>query len=360
MSITETNMFNLRTVKDFIWRFKPPRPSGKCSFSRLLRTDWAELSGSLLWCAPKHKRTHKIIHFKGNKENALSMVCSMSSLCVGYCRTHSDGLVQRPLEVLLELCSDLDQVDFTARNDDPGHHLLLRSFTLRENRRRRRRCYVSFQVETLDKNMENSPSWLHWVCWRSTAACFQSTPLWTNDTQLLNASCYREVEFQSYFVLMASISFNVWLKMKQTLALVLGFPVKPGLNLWLEYWMKMFLRRTQSEERLLQISLHLLPDALLHVVGAVALIPLKHWHTTHTLKGQYVRLSFKHKLCFFTTLVSFKYTNIIPYYFYICLFHGSYFVGFITFPVVWYFIWSVLLIFIVLVFSGLLLVSFAS
>lgn len=68
----------------------------------------------------------------GNKhKHALSVVCSMPSVCVGYCRTHSDGLVQRPLEMLLELCSDLDQVDFTARNDDPGHHLLLRSFTLR-------------------------------------------------------------------------------------------------------------------------------------------------------------------------------------------------------------------------------------
>lgn len=195
--------------------------------------------------------------------------------------------------------------------------------------RRRRRCYVLFQVETLDRNVGNSPSWLHWVCWRSTAACFQSTPLWTNDTHLLNVSCHREVEFHSYFVLMASISFNVWLKMKTRLALVLGFPVKPGLNLWLEYLM--FLRRTQSEEGPLQISLHLLPDALLHVVGAVALIPLKHWRTTHTLN---VRLCFKHKLCFFTALVSFKYTNRIPYYLYICWFHGSYFVGFITFPVV--------------------------
>lgn len=184
-------------------------------------------------------------------------------------------------------------------------------------------------METLDRNVGNSPSWLRWVCWRSTAACFQSTPLWTNDTHLLNVSCHREVEFHSYFVLMASISFNVWLKMKTRLALVLGFPVKPGLNLWLEYLM--FLRRTQSEEGFLQIPLHLLPDALLHVVGAVALIPLKHWHTTHTLN---VRLCFKHKLCFFTALVSFKYTTIIPYYLYICWFHGSYFVGFITFPVV--------------------------
>jgi len=34
--------------------------------------------------------------------------------------------------------------------------------------------------------------------------------------------------------------------------------------------------RTKSEERLLQISLHLLPDALLYVIGAVALIPVKH------------------------------------------------------------------------------------
>lgn len=43
-----------------------------------------------------------------------------------------------------------------------------------------------------------------------------------------------------------------------------------------------FVGRTQSEEGLLQISLHLLPDALLHVVGTVALIPLKHWqHKTH-------------------------------------------------------------------------------
>lgn len=33
--------------------------------------------------------------------------------------------------------------------------------------------------------------------------------------------------------------------------------------------------RTQGEEGLLQISLHLLPYALLHVVGAVALIPFK-------------------------------------------------------------------------------------
>lgn len=32
---------------------------------------------------------------------------------------------------------------------------------------------------------------------------------------------------------------------------------------------------TQSEEGLLQVSLHLLPDALLHVVRTVALIPLK-------------------------------------------------------------------------------------
>lgn len=36
-----------------------------------------------------------------------------------------------------------------------------------------------------------------------------------------------------------------------------------------------FIGRTQGEEGLLQISLHLLPDALLHVVGAVALIPVE-------------------------------------------------------------------------------------
>lgn len=39
------------------------------------------------------------------------------------------------------------------------------------------------------------------------------------------------------------------------------------------------MERTQSEEGLLQVSLHLLPDALLHVVWTVALIALKHWHT---------------------------------------------------------------------------------
>lgn len=33
---------------------------------------------------------------------------------------------------------------------------------------------------------------------------------------------------------------------------------------------------TQSEEGLLQVSLHLLPDALLHVVRTVALVAIEH------------------------------------------------------------------------------------
>lgn len=41
-----------------------------------------------------------------------------------------------------------------------------------------------------------------------------------------------------------------------------------------------FVGRTQSEEGLLQISFHLLLDALLDVVGTVALISLKHFEET--------------------------------------------------------------------------------
>lgn len=36
-------------------------------------------------------------------------------------------------------------------------------------------CFVTFV-----------PSWLHWVCWRSTAACFQSTPLWRREDVMLS------------------------------------------------------------------------------------------------------------------------------------------------------------------------------
>lgn len=35
--------------------------------------------------------------------------------------------------------------------------------------------------------------------------------------------------------------------------------------------------RTQHQEGLLQVSFNFLHNALLHVVGAVTLIPLKHW-----------------------------------------------------------------------------------
>lgn len=58
-----------------------------------------------------------------------------------------------------------------------------------------------------------------------------------------------------------------------------------------------FSERTQSEEGLLQVSLHLLPDALLHVVGTVALIPLKHCHIQNT--------TFIQRSCWFFSTVSF-------------------------------------------------------
>lgn len=75
-----------------------------------------------------------------------SVVCSLAFACVGrysdllththtQAGTHSDGLVQWSFVLLLELYSDLHQVDFTARNHDPGHHLLLRSFTLQRDRK---------------------------------------------------------------------------------------------------------------------------------------------------------------------------------------------------------------------------------
>lgn len=81
----------------------------------------------------------------------ISMVCSVTmscweitvSLSITHTHTHrqtgthSDGLVQGSFVLPLELCSDLHQVDFTARNDDPGHHLLLRSFTLQRHRKTR-------------------------------------------------------------------------------------------------------------------------------------------------------------------------------------------------------------------------------
>lgn len=53
---------------------------------------------------------------------------------------------------------------------------------------------------------------------------------------------------------------------------------------------------TQSEEGFLQISLHLLPDALLDVVRTVALVPLKHCETQragHNLCD----ITFNRKLC---------------------------------------------------------------
>jgi len=53
------------------------------------------------------------------------------SLC-GMFQTHSDSLVQRSFVMSLELCPDLHQVDFTAGHHDPGQHLLLGAFTLRE------------------------------------------------------------------------------------------------------------------------------------------------------------------------------------------------------------------------------------
>lgn len=45
--------------------------------------------------------------------------------------THSNGLVQRLLVLPLELGSDPHQVHFAAGHQDPGHHLLLGSFTLK-------------------------------------------------------------------------------------------------------------------------------------------------------------------------------------------------------------------------------------
>lgn len=49
--------------------------------------------------------------------------------------THADGLEQGPLVLPLELCADLHQVHLTAGHHDPGHHLLLGTFTLRGHKR---------------------------------------------------------------------------------------------------------------------------------------------------------------------------------------------------------------------------------
>lgn len=179
-------------------------------------------------------------------------------LCVWRCRgTHSDGLVQRPLVLLLELSSDLHQVDFTARHDDPGHHLLLRSFTLhreeQDGGRQTDSRYWHFllmqrrEVVVPQHGLGYIPSWLHWVCWQSTAACSQSTPLWRDRRHVMNLDGHLQSHFSN------------------------------GTRTKVECSFKLFV--TQSEEGLLQISLHLLPDALLHVVRTVALIPLKHWRT---------------------------------------------------------------------------------
>lgn len=49
--------------------------------------------------------------------------------------THADGLEQGPLVLPLELCADLHQVHLAAGHHDPGHHLLLGTFTLRGHNR---------------------------------------------------------------------------------------------------------------------------------------------------------------------------------------------------------------------------------
>lgn len=47
---------------------------------------------------------------------------------------------------------------------------------------------------------------------------------------------------------------------------------------------------TQRKEGLLQVPLHLLPDALLHVVWTVALIPLKNCADRTQIQRQHVQL----------------------------------------------------------------------
>lgn len=92
-------------------------------------------------------------------------------------------------------------------------------------------------VNQLSRHCHNYvPSWLHWVCWQSRAVCSGSTPLWR----------------------------DVW-----RWAVFSVFRKNQGI----------FCCITQSKEGFLQISFHLLPDALLDVIWTVALVPLKHCET---------------------------------------------------------------------------------
>lgn len=84
------------------------------------------------------------------------------------------------------------------------------------------------------------PSWRRWVCWRSRVVCFGSTPL--RRDQVCRWSVFSAATQQT----------------------------ADGRGCV-----------TQGEEGPLQISFHLLPDALLDVVRTVALVPPKHCQQKH-------------------------------------------------------------------------------